>query len=97
MDHKAVDVAPEMAVENGLQKFLYFILFTLNQEFDPAIYEVFHRSNHLVPRRDRFDGEAEANTLDPSLVKNSFRDHAPPLAEPVHSGGGKTLALASAI
>ena len=75
MDHKAVDVAPEMAVENGLQKFLYFIHFALNQEFDSAIDEVFHRSNYLVPRRDGFDGEAEANTLDPSFVKNSFRDH----------------------
>src|ERR1700719_2330803 len=36
MDHKAADVAPEMAIENGLQKFVHFILFALNEEFNPA-------------------------------------------------------------
>jgi hypothetical protein len=76
IDHKTVDVAPEMAIEKGLQELVHFILFALNQEFNPAIDEVFYRSNHLVSRRNRFDGEAEANTLDPSFVKNSFRDHA---------------------
>ena len=55
VDHKSVNVSPQMAVENGLQKFLDFILFTLNLEFDPAIDEVFNRSHHLVPGRDRFD------------------------------------------
>jgi hypothetical protein len=82
VDDKAVDVASEMAIENGLQKFVHLMLFALNQKFNPAIDEVFHRSNYLVSRRNRFDGEAKANTLDSSLVKNSFRDHAPPLAEP---------------
>ena len=56
MDDEPMDVASQMAVENGFEKFVDFTFFTLNLEFDPTIDQVLHRSDHVVPGRDRFDG-----------------------------------------
>ena len=68
MDHKAADVAPEMAIENGIKKFLHFAFFTLNLQFDPTVNQIFHRAEHVVPCGDRFDGIPEAHALDASFV-----------------------------
>ena len=50
MDHESIDVTPQMAVENGFEKFVDFAFFALNLEFNPAIDQVFHR---IQPRRTR--------------------------------------------
>jgi len=75
VDHKPVDMAPQMAVEDCFKKFPDFSFFTLNLEFDPAIDEVLHRADHVVPGRDRFNGIAKTHSLDASFVENLSRDH----------------------
>jgi hypothetical protein len=78
VDYEPVDVAPQMAVENGLEKFGDFIFFTLHLEFDPAVNQVPHHSNHVESGRDGFDGKAKADSLYASLIEDSFSDHSPP-------------------
>jgi hypothetical protein len=77
VDDEPVDVASQMAVENGFEKFFDFIFFTLDLEFDPTINQILHRSNHVETGRDRFNRITEANSLNPSFVENSPRHHVP--------------------
>ena len=65
--HEPMDVTAQMAFENGLEKLVDFAFFALNLEFHPAIDQVLHVSNHIVPGRDGFDGKAEADSLDTPL------------------------------
>jgi len=68
MDHKPIDVAPKVAVQNGCQEFLHFTLCTLNLKFDPAIHKVLYCANHFKPSGNGFDGKAEPNALDVPFV-----------------------------
>jgi hypothetical protein len=68
VDNKPVNVASQMAVEHGFEKCANLSFFTLNLEFDPAIYQVLDRPDHLVPGRDRFDRIAKTNSLDAPFV-----------------------------
>jgi hypothetical protein len=74
-DDEPMDMASQMAVENGFEKFFDFIFFTLDFQFDPTINQILHRSNHVEAGRDRFDRITEANSLNASFVENSPRDH----------------------
>ena len=66
--HESVDVPTQMAVENGLKKFLHFAFFTLNLQFDSTVNQVLHRSDYVIPGRDRFNRKTETNTLYASFV-----------------------------
>jgi hypothetical protein len=81
VDDEPMNVASQMAIENGLEKFFDFIFFTLDLEFDPAINQVLHRSNYVEPSRNRFDRITETNSLHASVVENSPRDHDSPSPE----------------
>jgi hypothetical protein len=78
VDDEPMDVASQMAIENGFEKFFDFLFFSLDLEFDPAINQIFHPPNHVEARRDRFDRISEANSLNAPFVENSPRDHEPP-------------------
>jgi hypothetical protein len=68
MDNEPVDVTPQMAIENGLEKFVDFRFFPLNFEFDPAVNQILHAPDHVVSGRNGFDGKAETNSLYASFV-----------------------------
>jgi hypothetical protein len=76
--HAPIDVTPQMAFENGLEKFVDFAFFAVHLEFNPAIDQVFHVSDHIISGGNGFDGKAKADSLDAPLVKNLLCDHQPP-------------------
>jgi hypothetical protein len=55
VDDEPMDMASQMAIENGFEKFSDFFFFSLDLEFDPTINQILHRPNHLEARGDRFD------------------------------------------
>jgi hypothetical protein len=75
VDDEPMDMASQMAIENGSEKFFDFIFFTLDLELDSTVNQILHRSNHVEAGRDRFDRITEANSLNASFVENSPRDH----------------------
>jgi hypothetical protein len=50
--HESIDVTPQMAFEDGFEKFVHFAFLALNFKFNPAIDQVLHASNHIVPGSD---------------------------------------------
>ena len=68
VDHEPVDVAPQMALEHRFKKLGDFTFFTLNLNLDPAVYQVLHASDHVVPGCNGFDRKAETHSLYASFV-----------------------------
>jgi hypothetical protein len=75
MDDEPRDMAPEVTIENCLQKNVDLVLFALDLQFDPAVNQVPNTANNIVAGSDRLDGEPEPDALHSPLIQDLFCDH----------------------
>jgi hypothetical protein len=63
----------QMALENGLQKLVHFLGFALRLQLHPAVGKIRYPSDYIKPLSDLPDRKTEADALDATLEKSSFR------------------------
>ena len=70
------DVSAQLALRDGLQEGLDFVLLARGQELDPAIGQVSHRAGDIESLGYLPDGVAKTNALDVAFVEHLNRgDH----------------------
>ena len=67
------DMSAQLALRDGFQKGLYFVLLARGQKLDPAIGQIPDGAGDIEPFRYLPDGIAKTNALDVSFVEHLNR------------------------
>ena len=71
------NVSAQLALPDGFDEGVHFVVFAGCQKFDPAIAQIPHGTGDIESLRDLPDGIAKTNALDVSFVENLDRgNHA---------------------
>jgi hypothetical protein len=72
LDRVAMNVRPEIALQDCFEKLFDFLRAPLDLDLHPAIREICYPSRDVEALSDLFDRKTEADPLDPTLKKSTF-------------------------